>query len=215
MTSDEVPPGRVLVDEATVFVVDDEAPVRRALRWLLEAVGFRVETFASAAEFLHAYRAGRPGCLLLDLRLPGMDGLELQARLRDVDGLLPVIVVTGYADVPTAVRAMKAGAVEFVEKPVDDRILVEHIRGALDRHRAALAERRSADGLRARLDTLTPREREVLRLVVEGKSSRAIAEQLGNRAKTVESHRAAILRKLDAANVAELVRIVRPFLDSI
>jgi FixJ family two-component response regulator len=210
MTSAQVPS-----DEVTVFVVDDEAPVRRALRWLLEAVGFRVETFESAADFLHAYRAGRPGCLLLDLRLPGMDGLELQARLRAVDGLLPVIVVTGYADVPTAVRAMKGGAVEFVEKPVDDRILVEHIRAAAGRHRAALAERRSADGLRARLEALTPREREVLRLVVDGKSSRAIAELLGNRAKTVESHRAAILRKLDAANVADLVRIVRPFLDSL
>lgn len=202
-------------DDATVFVVDDEAPVRRALRWLLEAVGFRVETFGTAAEFLEAYRPDRAGCLLLDIKLPGMDGLDLQDHLRAAGITLPVIVVTGYGDVPSAVRAMKAGAVEFVEKPIDDRVLVEQIRAAIDRHRLALAERRSADGLRARFDALTPRERQVLELVVQGKSSRVIADILGNRAKTVESHRARILRKMDAANVADLVRIVRPLLDSL
>jgi FixJ family two-component response regulator len=191
---------------ATVFVVDDEPPVRKALRCLLQTADFRVETFASAEEFLEAYDGERPGCLVLDVRMPGMDGLELQRRLAAERLSLPIIMLSAHADVPMAVAALQEGAVHFLEKPVDDEELLHRVRDALEldaqlrRHRAEYAE------INARLATLTDREREVLELLVTGKSAKLIALVLGTSCHTVNHQRAAILKKMHAPTIAELVR---------
>src|SRR5690606_7050922 len=154
----------------TIFIVDDDAAVRDALKLLLRSVGQAVETFGSAQEFLDAYSEDRPGCLVLDIRMPGMSGLELQQKLNERHSILPIIFITGHGDVPMAVEAMQAGAVDFIQKPFRDQDLIDRINQALEKdsgNRAALGER---NDIRRRLDTLTPREREVLDLVVHGKA---------------------------------------------
>lgn len=192
---------------ATVFVVDDDQAMRNSLKWLISSVGLRVECSGSADEFLRTHQAGRPGCLLLDVRMPGMSGLELQEILESEGITLPVIIITGHGDVAMAVRAMKAGAIDFIEKPFNDELLLESIRRALSlderlRHiqleRAEVAER---------LVQLTPREREVMEMVTEGKSNKEIANDLGVSAKTVEAHRARVMEKMQAGSLAELVRM--------
>lgn len=193
--------------EPVVFVVDDDQAMRSSLEWLIESVGMKVETYASADEFLDSYYPGRAGCLLLDVRMPGMSGLELQAYLAKEQIKIPVIIITGHGDVGMAVRAMKAGAVDFIEKPFHDEDLLASIRVALnfDQEQRRLQARRAE--LAARLAQLTPREHEVMELVTEGRSNRDIAAALGVSAKTVEAHRARVMEKMRASSLAELVRM--------
>lgn len=193
-------------DSRTVFVVDDDEGVRESLRPLLESVGLRVQTYASAAEFLDGYDADASGCMLLDVRMPGMSGLELQETLVARGISLPVLVITGYADVPTAVRAMKTGALDFVEKPFNKQDLLEKIEGAIARDqqiKEASAERAS---ILARMERLTPREAEVMGRVVAGQANKVIAIELGISKKTVEAHRARVMEKMDVRTVAQLVQ---------
>ena len=192
----------------TIFIVDDDAAVRDALKLLLRSVGQAVETFGSAQEFLDAYSEDRPGCLVLDIRMPGMSGLELQQRLNEKHSILPIIFITGHGDVPMAVEAMQAGAVDFIQKPFRDQDLIDRINQALEKdssNRAALGER---NDIRRRLETLTPREREVLDLVVHGKANKVIAGDLKLSQRTVEIHRARVMEKMQASSLAHLVRLV-------
>ncbi len=193
--------------EPTVFVVDDDPAMRDSLRWLLESVGLAVQTFARAEEFLDIYDPASPGCLLLDVRMPGMSGLHLQDELAARHCTLPVIIITGYAEVATAVRALKTGAIDFIEKPFSDELLLERIRQAIDvDQRAREAQARRA-AVAARFALLTPRERAVMELVIAGKANKVIAAELKLSPKTVEVHRANVMRKMEADSVAELVRL--------
>jgi len=191
-----------------VYIVDDDQATRKSLRWLVETLGVQVQTFHCAVSFLDAYDAAQPGCLVLDVMMPGMNGLDLQRELVERGIQIPVIVLTGYGDVPTAVRALKGGAVEFLEKPFNDDVLLEQIRMALTLDGRRRCERDALELVRERMARLTPREYEILALVVEGLSSKEIAGQLNVSFKTVEAHRAKIMRKMEAESVAQLVRIV-------
>ncbi|OGI51054.1 MAG: DNA-binding response regulator [Candidatus Muproteobacteria bacterium RIFCSPHIGHO2_02_FULL_65_16] len=193
--------------EPVVYVVDDDDAIRDSLRLLLRSAGLQAKTFASAQQFLDAYIEPAPGVLLVDVRMPGMSGLELQELLAARKITLPVIIITGHGHVAMAVRAMKVGAADFIEKPFDNEALLECIRKTLAR--AADARRLQAHGAEAaaRLARLTPREREVLELLVAGKSNKAIASDLGISARTVEVHRAKIMEKLDARSLSDVVRI--------
>lgn len=196
-----------MTGEATVFVVDDDQAMRTSLKWLIESTGMSVQTYESADVFLASYYPGRAGCLLLDVRMPGMSGLELQSQLAHEGYHLPVIMITGHGDVAMAVKAMKAGAVDFIEKPFHDEDLLRSIRRALDfdqRRRSSQAVRAE---IAARLAELTPREHEVMAMVTEGKSNKDIAASLGVSAKTVEAHRARVMEKMRADSLAELVRM--------
>ncbi len=193
--------------DTTVFVVDDDAAVCDSLRFLIESVGLQVRTFSSADEFLAAYTPGQPGCLVLDLRMPGMSGLELQERLARQKCALPVIIITAHGDVPTAVRAMHAGAVDFMSKPFSDQHLLDRIHQALTKDAQARRDEAVRAGIAARVALLTPREREVMDLVVSGMPNKGIAAQLELSAKTVETHRARVMDKMQARSVAELVHM--------
>ncbi|WP_116807730.1 response regulator FixJ [Steroidobacter cummioxidans] len=191
-----------------MFVVDDDLAVRDALKLLLRSVGQSVETYGAGQEFLEAYSEDRPGCLVLDIRMPGMSGLELQQKLNEKHSILPIIFITGHGDVPMAVEAMQAGAVDFIQKPFRDQDLIDRINQALEKdtsNRAALGER---NDIRRRLETLTPREREVLDLVVHGKANKVIAGDLKLSQRTVEIHRARVMEKMQASSLAHLVRMV-------
>jgi RNA polymerase sigma factor (sigma-70 family) len=193
--------------QPTVFVVDDDQAMRNSLKWLIESIGMQVRTYSSADEFLNNYYPGRAGCLLLDVRMPGMSGLELQAHLARLDSRLPVVIITGHGDIAMAVKAMKSGAVDFIEKPFHDEELLTSIRNALDfdeKQRALQAQRAE---IAARLAELTPREHEVMEMVTDGKANKEIASALGVSAKTVEAHRARVMDKMRAASLAELVRM--------
>ncbi len=192
----------------TIFVVDDDSAVRDSLKLLLRSVGQAVETFSSGQEFVDAYSEDRPGCLVLDIRMPGMSGLEMQQKLNERHSILPIIFITGHGDVPMAVEAMQAGAVDFIQKPFRDQDLIDRINQALEKdtnNRAALGER---NDIRRRLETLTPREREVLDLVVHGKANKVIAGDLKLSQRTVEIHRARVMEKMQASSLAHLVRMV-------
>lgn len=195
---------------STVFIVDDDASVRKSLRWLLESVGLTVETFASGAEFLAAFDAARSGCVITDVRMPNMSGLELQERLVERGCKMPTIIMTAYGDVSMAVRAMKNGAVHFFEKPINNQMLLDQIQISLAEDRRRVAEearqRHSVDRYRR----LTTREAQVLEKVVAGFSSREIGGQLHVSFKTIEAHRAKIMRKMEAENTPQLIRM---FLD--
>lgn len=193
---------------ATVFVVDDDEAMRSSMAWLIESEGLRVETFDSAQSFLAACYPGRAGCLLLDVRMPGMSGLELQEHLRHRQMRLPVIIITGHGDVPMAVRAMKAGAVDFIEKPFDDETLLATIQRALELDAYQRSQQAGRAEIAARLAQLTPREHEVMLMVTDGMSNKEIANELGVSAKTVEAHRARVMEKMEARSLAELVRMV-------
>ena len=193
--------------EPTVYVVDDDEPIRDSLRMLLGSAGLPVETFASAQQFLAAYTPPAPGCLLVDVRMPGMSGLELQELLAARKIALPVIVITGHGHVAMAVRAMKAGAADFVEKPFDDELLLECIRRTLARDADTRRRQSRSSESTQRLAALTPREREIMEHLVAGKSNKAIAADLGISARTVEVHRARIMEKLEAKSLADVVRI--------
>jgi two-component system, LuxR family, response regulator FixJ len=194
--------------DPTVFVVDDDPAMRQSLRWLIESVNVGVETYATAQDFLAAYDPDRPGCLVLDVRMPGMGGLDLQAELARREIEVPVIIITGYAEVPTAVRALKAGALDFIEKPFSDQLLLDRIQQAIASDRQARARRLERAALAARVGQLTPREREVMQLVVAGSSNREIAAELGLSVKTVEVHRARVMEKMKVDSLADLVRLV-------
>lgn len=193
----------------TVFVVDDDEALRTSLKWLIESAGMQVLSFASARAFLDAYPQyrGRAGCLLVDVRMPGMSGLELHGCLADFDIRLPVIIITGHGDVAMAVRAMKAGALDFIEKPFNDEDLLGSIHRGLDLDVKQRREQLRRAEIAARLAQLTPREHEVMDLVTDGKSNREIAAQLSVSAKTVEAHRARVMEKMQAHSLAELVRM--------
>ena len=193
-------------NDATVFVVDDDAGMRDSLRWLLESVSLAVEAYATAEEFLAIYDPGRPGCLVLDLRMPGMSGLELQQELQARRAVLPIIIITAYGEVPAAVRAMKAGAIDFLEKPFSDQLLLDRVQRALETDRHEREHRSSQAKVAGRLARLTTRERQVMEGVVAGKANKVIAADLGISQKTVEAHRARVMHKLEVDSVPELVR---------
>lgn len=193
--------------EPTVFVVDDDPAIRKSLRWLIESVGLKVQTHELASEFLESYIPDVPGCLVLDVRIPGMSGLELQERLRERGYDIPVVIVSGYGDVPMAVRAMKAGAVDFLEKPVSDQVLLDYIQKGIERDIKNKQELVQNKELIERKNSLTRREREVMGYVVSGQSSREIAELLDVSFKTVEAHRAKIMKKMKAKSVPKLIQM--------
>ncbi len=193
--------------EQTVFIVDDDQAVARSLRWLFETVQLQVETFSSAQSFLDGYDSSKPGCLVLDVRMPGMSGLDLQERLAAQRIHLPIIFITGHGDVQMAVRAVKSGAFDFIEKPFNDHDLLERIHKAISFDAVQRSQDTHRGQLRARFTSLTPREREVLDLVVEGKSNKAIANCFGLSAKTIEVHRAKMMEKMQARSVADLVKM--------
>jgi FixJ family two-component response regulator len=194
--------------EPTVYLVDDDASVCRSLARLFKAAGYRAQTFRSPDEFLRSYRDEGPGCLVLDMQLPGMSGLEVQRTLAAGQQSLPVIFITGYGTVPATVRAMKGGAVDFLSKPFLDTDLLKAVDEALERSRQRYALRLELDALREQLDTLTHREHQVLEGVVEGKLNKQIAVELGASEKTIKVHRGRVMEKMRAGSVAELVRAI-------
>ena len=193
---------------ATVFVIDDDDDVRRSLERLIGSVDLEVETFASAEEFLDRDPAiDGPACIVLDVRLPGLSGLDLQERLVAAGLNLPIIFMTGHGTVPMSVRAMKAGAVDFLQKPFDDQALLDAVHQALEENRTFLKQESQNLETRRRLDILTPREREVLELVVRGLLNKQVAAELGTSEKTIKVHRARVMQKMRADSLAELVRL--------
>lgn len=194
--------------EPTVFVVDDDQAVRQSLGLLIKSVGLQVMTYASAQEFLDRYNPAQPGCLVLDVRMPGISGIELQRTLRERSMRIPIIIVTGHGDVPIAVRAMKDGAMEFMEKPFSQQLLLEHIRAALAQDAQWRQEQVKNASVEARLALLTPRERQVMEMVVAGRANKEIAHELGLSKKTVEVHRAHVMQKLEAESLPQLVELM-------
>ncbi|MCF6323594.1 MAG: response regulator [Gammaproteobacteria bacterium] len=201
-----------MTKQTTVFIVDDDDSVRDSLCWLVESVGLKAQAYESATAFLHAYYLlddhNRDGCLVSDIRMQGMSGLELQLQLHEREIQLPMIFITGYGDVSMAVQAMKAGAVDFFTKPVNDQLLVESIQRTLSQEIEVAAQRGQLEQIQARLASLTPREKEVLGKVVDGKLNKVIAAELNVSSKTIEAHRAKVMAKMSAHTVAELVRMV-------
>lgn len=193
--------------KGTVFVVDDDPGIRRSLELLLDSVGLDVACFASTAEFLEAYDPDAPGCLLLDIRLPSVSGLALQQQLREKHSMLPVIFITAHADVPLAVRAMHAGAFDFLEKPFNDQELIDRTHAALDHDASNRRQIGKNEAILGRLGRLTAREREVMELVVDGAANKVIAHELGISERTVEIHRSRVMEKMNASSLAQLIRM--------
>jgi FixJ family two-component response regulator len=193
--------------QSTVYVVDDDAGVRRALSNLVRSVGLRVEVFASAAEFLAARRPDAPACLILDVRLPGLSGLDFQAELTKARNQIPIIFITGHGDIPMTVKAMKAGAIEFLTKPFRDQDLLDAVQVALERARATHESEQSAAQLRAKFEALTPREQEVMAWVTGGLLNKQVAAEIGVTEITVKVHRGKLTRKMGARSLAELVKM--------
>lgn len=201
--------GRVLMAPSSpiVFVVDDDVSVRESLELLIQNEGWQAKTFASAQEFLDCPRAGVSSCLVLDLSLPGLNGLELQKRIAAQRTDMPIIFITGHGDVPKTVQAMKGGAVEFLTKPFNDEVLLTAIRQALERSRLALAQEAEMQELRDRYASLTPRERQVMALVVSGLLNKQVGGELGISEITVKAHRGQVMQKMKADSVADLVKM--------
>lgn len=192
---------------SVVFVVDDDVSVRESLELLIQNEGWSVETFASAQEFLDRTRALVPSCLILDVSLPGLNGLDLQHRVERERAHLPIIFITGHGDIPTTVRAMKAGAVEFLTKPLSDEVLLNAIQQALERSRIALGRDAQIEELRKCYGSLTPREREVMALVVSGLLNKQVGSELGISEITVKAHRGRVMEKMKAGSLADLVKM--------
>ncbi|MBT3360275.1 MAG: response regulator transcription factor [Rhodospirillales bacterium] len=193
--------------ESVVCVVDDDPAVRDSLSWLLSSVDLEVATFASAQEFIDAYDPDQQGCVLVDVRMPGMSGLELQEELSARDTNLPVIVITGHSDVQMAVRAMKAGAFDFIEKPFNDQALLDLVQKAIEENRSTIQVQSQQNEIRNRFSSLSPREQEVLSQIVAGEPNKRIAFNLGLSEKTVEAHRAKVMEKTRASSLAELIKM--------
>ena len=194
--------------QPTVFVVDDDEAIRSSLRMLLKSVGRTVVEHASASAYLSAYQFERPGCLLLDIRMPGMSGLELQDQLNARGAIVPVIFISGHADVSMAVEAVQHGAFDFLQKPFRDQDLIDRVQAAILRDADNRRQLRELQGLRAKLESLTAREREVLDLVTRGKANKVMAADLGVSQRTIEIHRARAMEKMDAKSLAQLVRMM-------
>lgn len=207
-----IPFSRAMTPSPTVFLVDDDPSVRRALTRLIKSARYEVQSFASARDFLDASPSpAGPACLVLDVRMPGLSGIDLQRELGLSNLILPIIFITGYGDIPTTVKAMKAGAVDFLPKPVRDVDLLRAIEQAFTRARQEGAERKELEDIRRRVDTLTAREREVMSLVVKGWLNKQIAFELGTVEKTIKVHRARVMQKMQVDSVAALVRLVEKF----
>lgn len=198
-------------EEPTVFVVDDEASVRSSLQWLLESIRLKVETFDSAEAFLAKILQDRPGCIVLDVRMPGMSGPELMDRLNEMHVTMPIIFLSAHGDVPLAVRTMKGGALDFLQKPYNNQQFLERVRQALELDQKHRAQRRQQGDTADRIDALSGREREILDLVVQGQSNKVIGRALGISYKTVEAHRARLMRKMGVGSFAELMQVVLSF----
>jgi FixJ family two-component response regulator len=194
-------------EEPVVYVVDDDAAAREAIRSLLHSVGLRAETFGSAQEFLASQRPDAPSCLVLDVRLPGVSGLDFQRDLAARNVTIPIVFITGHGDIPMSVEAMKAGALEFLTKPFRGQVLLDAIHKAIERDRAARHEQSKAADLRRRQAALTPRERQVMQLVVSGLLNKQIAAELGASERTVKIHRGQVMRKMQAESLPDLVRM--------
>ena len=192
----------------TVFVVDDDESVRSSLRFLLRSAGLESRAYGTATEFLGVYDPSQPGCLVLDVRMPGMSGLELQQELNLRGAIIPVVFITGHGDVPMAVEAMQHGAHDFLQKPFRDEDLIQRVRQALAKDAEARRALEEHKAIRAHLESLTPREREVLAMMVRGKPNKIMAHELGVSQRTVEIHRARVMEKSGASSLAELVRMV-------
>ena len=195
--------------ESIVFIIDDDSLYRASTERLVRSAGFSVESFQSAADFLNSRRPNVPSCLVLDVRLPGSSGLDLQRELAEAGVHLPIIFVTGHGDIPMSVQAMKAGAVEFLTKPFRDQTLLDAIRQAIERDRVARQQRARNADLRRRYESLGPREREVLKCVVSGMLNKQIADELGATERTIKFHRGHIMRKMQVRSLAELVRLAQ------
>jgi len=196
-------------DAGLVFVVDDDAGVRQMISRMVRSIGLRAETYASVQEFLDLYDRRQTGCLVLDVRMPGLSGLDLQERLTAIEAPLPIIFITGHGDIAMGVRAMKRGAVDFIEKPFQDQVLLDAIHAALARAVELRSVTAARDDARKRLATLTPREREVLALVVAGKLNKQIAARLGTAEQTIKMHRGRLMRKMGADSLPALVRLAQ------
>lgn len=194
-------------NNSKVYIVDDDDAVRDSLRWLVESVGLKVETFASANEFLDVCDSSFSGCLVSDVRMQGMSGLELQEQLNLKDIKLPIIFITGFGDIQMAVHAMQAGAVDFITKPFNDQELLDRIQHAIEKGEQAWEQQVHSNLIKSRYDLLTPREKEVMAKVVKGKLNKIIAADLNVSNKTVEAHRAKVMEKMQAANLAQLIRM--------
>jgi FixJ family two-component response regulator len=193
--------------EPIVFVIDDEAQIRDGFKSLIRSIGLRAETFASAREFMLAKRPDAPACLVLDVRMPGLSGLDLQRELSEAQIHIPIIFITGHGDIPMSVRAMKDGAMEFLTKPVRVQDLLDAVQKAIDRDREFRKKHADLSGIRKRFDSLTPRETEVLNLVVAGLLNKQIADELGTSDLTIKTHRAHVMEKTQAESLAHLVRM--------
>ena len=193
--------------DATVFVIDDDPSVRNSLKRLIQSIGFQVKTFDSAQAFLEQGTRDKPGCLILDVRMPGMSGIELQKQLTNAGRRMPIIFITGHGSIPMSVKAVKAGAVDFIEKPFDDQKLIDAINTALKEDENYRLEQAEIKDVQRRADSLTPREHEVFSLVVSGMLNKQIAFDLGMSEKTVKVHRARVMRKMKAESLADLVRM--------
>jgi len=191
--------------DSIVYIVDDNVAVRDAIRWLVEEVGLNAKAYESAQEFLEDYDLDKPGCVVLDVRMPGMSGLDLQEVMGQKGNDLPVIIVTGHGDVPMAVRSMKMGAFEFLQKPFNDQELLDNIFAAIKHHAKILEKHQNAAEAKSNISTLTARELQVLQLLRKGRSSKTIAKELDISVRTVEGHRSKIMGKMHASSIAQLI----------